>query len=135
MSNSDFEDKNIVILWLTDMKNNIEYKSFVKFTDNFFFFFPKIFTSISIIINYIKKIKFINTYIIITDSEPLFSDFIYGFLSNIKDFYVIPKFIMYTRQKDNESNSSNNCFYNYGGKKSSFDDIFTFIKKEQEISN
>ena len=135
MSNSDFEDKNIVILWLTDMKNNIEYKYFEKFANNFSKCNSKIFTTISIIINYIKKIKFINTYIIITDSEPLFSDFIYGFLSNIKDFYVIPKFIMYTRQKDNESNSSNNCFYNYGGKKSSFDYILLFIKKEQEITN
>ena len=135
MSNYDFENKNIVILWLTDIKNNIEYKYFEKFANNFSKCNSKIFTTISIIINYIKKIKFINTCIIITDSEPLFSDFIYGFLSNIKDFYVIPKFIMYTRQKDNESNSSNNCFYNYGGKKSSFDDIFTFIKKEHKISN
>ena len=63
----------------------------------------------------------------------MFTNFISNFLSNIKDFFVIPKFIIYTREKNHENININDSFYNYGGKKSSFNDIFDFIKKDLEI--
>ena len=133
MSNDEFQNIQIIILWLTDRKNNREFLSFQMASNNFSNSITKIFTEINKMINHIKKIKFINTYIIITDSKTLYSNFIDEFSKNIKDFFVIPKFIIYTRQKNEENDNINNSFYNYGGKKSSFNDIFDFIKKDLEI--
>ena len=79
MSNNENKKIKIFIFWLTDKRNNLEYKSFVKLANNFSDCDPKIFTTISIIINYIKKIEFINTYIIITESEPMNTNFFPNF--------------------------------------------------------
>ena len=91
MSNNENKKIKIFIYWLTDKRNNLEYKSFVKFANNFSDCDPKIFTTISIIINYIKKIEFINTYIIITESEPMNTNFFSEFFKGNKKYLCYSK--------------------------------------------
>ena len=57
MLNDEFKNKKIIISWLTDKENKIEYRAFDKFVNNFSDCGTKISSSISIIINYIKKLN------------------------------------------------------------------------------
>ena len=122
------------IYWFTDKRNTIENNSFTKLVGKFSDCFSQIYSSINIIMNEIAKIAFINTYIIITEST--YKDFIGEFKKKMREIRVIPKFIIYTRDKSYKRvNNTNNSFFNYGGKFSSFDDIATFIQNDQIISN
>ena len=88
-------------------------------------------------LKYLKTIKFKETIIMI--SGRLYIDFINKFKSNLKDIYVIPKFIIFTGNKekflnynkDNEHNMNiiNHSFYNFGGIKISFDNVYKFVTK------
>ena len=53
--------------------------------------------------NNVKKIFFKNTYIIITES--VYENFITEFLDKMNEINVIPKFIIYTRQKSNKNSN------------------------------
>ena len=87
-------------------------------------------------LKYLKSIKFQETIIII--SGRLYIDFINKFKSNLKEMYVIPKIIIFTGNKekflnynkDNKNNMDiiNHSFYNFGGIKTSFNDIFKFVR-------
>ena len=84
----------------------------------------------------IKKIKFEDTYIIVSGS--FYQDFILNFKNNLKDFYVIPKIIIFTWDKNlfleknaNIKNIIEDSFYNLGGIQTFFDEIyFDFLLKK-----
>jgi len=87
-------------------------------------------------INYMKKIKFEETKVIIIDT--LFSEFITSFKENLLDMYFAPKIIIFSNDKHKfiESNKNyqdkNNEFYKYGGVVNNFDDIKKFIEKNDK---
>ena len=94
----------------------------------------KCFKKIEIGIKYIKEIKFEVTNIIL--SGRLYIEFIKKFRDEIKDIYIIPKIIIFTKDKNeflkhnNEyKNYIDNSFYNLGGIKTVFKDIKDFILK------
>ena len=129
--NQNLEIVKIYIYWLTDQRNNIEYKSFQNMVNNFKYCSSKIFTSIDIIINNVTKIFFKNTFIIITES--MYENFISKFFEKIIEINVIPKFIIYSREKSYQNNNNNKSFYQYGGKLSSFKEILNFIQKDNIV--
>ena len=133
---NDQKEKELYILWLTDRKIYEENNTFLRVKNKFPTCEPKIYYTINTMIQYIEtNIYFINTYIIITDVGTLYKDFIEAFTDKMKAICVIPKFIIYSRDNSIHNNSGNHSFYNYGGKHSSFDDIFTFIQNDQIIQN
>ena len=85
-------------------------------------------------INYMKKIKFEETKVIIIDT--LFSEFITSFKENLLDMYFAPKIIILSNDKFIESNKNyqdkNNEFYKYGGVVNNFEDIKKFIEKNDK---
>ena len=133
IQHQDPKDNLLHIFWVTDNKIDEEYESFSISSKYFKKYKPQIFKSVKIIMNKIEKIEFENTYIIIT--ENMFEEFISEFLNKIIEIKVIPKFIIYTRDKTSEKNNNNNSYYKYGGKHSSFKEIFDFIKKDLIIQN
>ena len=85
-------------------------------------------------INYLKTLRFEDTKIIICGR--LYSEFVNTFKKNIIEMYVIPKIIVFTRNKEKfiEFNpdyyDSNNKFYNFGGIAIVFDEIKKFLNNE-----
>ena len=80
-------------------------------------------------IDIINKIKFEDTYIIVSGS--FYQDFILNFKNNLKDFYVIPKIIIFTWDKNlfleknaKIKNIIEDSFYNLGGIQTFFDEIY-----------
>ena len=71
--NQNLENVKIYIYWLTDQRNNIEYKSFQNMVNNFKYCSSKIFTSIDIIINNVTKIFFKNSFIYIKIKSHIFN--------------------------------------------------------------
>ena len=79
----------------------------------------------------IKAIRFIETIIIVSGS--LLDNLIQKFKENLKDIYVIPKFIVFTSAKRVLSDEIlKEKFYLYGGVKTSFEDIRKFIFLDSE---
>ena len=129
-NNNNSENVEIYIYWLTDNRNIIEYKSFKNMVKNIKNSEPNITTSINILISKISKIYFKNTFIIITES--IYENFISKFLEKINEINVIPKFIIYSREKSYQNNK-NKSFYKYGGKLSSFNEILNLIQKDNIV--
>ena len=81
----------------------------------------------------IKKLKFLETTIIISGS--LYTEFIKKFEENLTDIFIIPKIIIFTLNKEKflENNKiyndKYNSFYNLGGIQTSFTDIKNFLLK------
>ena len=85
-----------------------------------------------------KTINFEQTFIIIC--EKLYKDFIEKFKENLKDIYVIPKIIIFTRNKEklinyNKEINYNHPYYNLGGIKTSFEEVKNFILNSEEINS
>ena len=89
----------------------------------------------------IKKIRFRDTYIILGGS--FYQDFILAFKENLKKFYVIPKFIIFTWNKNifleknkNIKHIIEDSFYNLGGIQTFFDEIiYDFLTKKNGKKN
>jgi len=95
----------------------------------------KCFKNVDDAMDIIKSIKFESTKIII--SGRLYIQFIKKFLDEMNNLYVIPKIIIFTRQKDlfiesNKENEDiiNHPFFNFGGIRIVIDDIIKFLKDE-----
>ena len=95
---------------------------------------------INIAFNYLKYVKFDKTIIVIKGE--LYIEFIKQFNKNIRDIDVIPKIIIFARNKNDYLGEnieykkySENSFYNLGGIKNSIDDINDFIFKTPHIEN
>ena len=120
------------LIWIDsniDNNENVEYQNKIKslgFTN------IKCFKTVEEGIRYIKKIKFEKTKIIL--SGKLYIEFILTFKKNIRDINIIPKIIIFTRNKDKflESNKDykniiNDSFYNFGGINNNFEEIKKFL--------
>ena len=135
---------NINIIWFDenyDNKENIKYLNELKEYHNLT---TTCFNEIEEGIKFIKKIKFVETNIII--SGRLYKKFINKFKKELKNIYIIPKIIIFTKDekeflKNNKEYNNNDIhsFYNLGGIKTNFKDIKDFIlgplkgiKREEE---
>ena len=108
------------IIWLDQKVNNEENKKFVKELEELGYKNLKLFQKVNEAIEYMKSIQFEETKIIV--NERLFSEFINIFKINIKDIYIAPKIIIYTRKKESffecnkeEYEKIGNKFYTFGG--------------------
>ena len=85
------------VIWFDenyDSKENIEYSKELEVYKNLKI---KCFKTVEEGIEYIKKIEFEETSIIL--SSRLYSDFITNFKNNLEEFKVIPKIIIFTRHR------------------------------------
>ena len=84
---------------------------------------------------YIQTIKFETTKIIL--SGKLYIRFIKKFIDNLNEIYVIPKIIIFTKNKSGflkftklNENIVNHPFFNFGGIRTSITEIISFLKDE-----
>ena len=129
MSYAIWIDENI------DSEENIEYS---KELDSLGLFNFRAFKQINEAINYMKKIQFEETKVIINGR--LYAKFVEIFKENILDLCVAPKIIIFTRNKKtfmeyNKEFITNNLFYTFGGVVTTFKEVKKFIKKQNESKN
>ena len=100
--------------------------------------FFKLFKNIETAIEQLKYIEFKETKLIISDN--LYTEFIKSFNENISDMYIVPKIIIFTKNKENfikfnTDNNHNYKFFSYWGLATSFNEIKDFLtnKEKQEI--
>jgi len=121
------------IIWIDPKVDNEEIKSYLKELKNFKNTKISSFKSVMESLTFIKKIKFSETFIIISGS--LYTDFIEKFKENLKNIFIIPKIIIFAPNKEQfvenniNYNSKYNSFYNLGGIHISFEDIKNFLLK------
>ena len=133
------------VIWFDenyDSRENIEYSKELEVYKNLKI---KCFKTVEEGIEYIKKIEFEETSIIL--SSRLYSDFITNFKNNLEEFKVIPKIIIFTRHRaeflkynKEYENYIDNSFYKFGGIKVAFSEVKDFIlgltiKKFTETQN
>jgi hypothetical protein len=125
------------VIWIDpniDNKINIQYQKELKAMS---YLKLQCFNNIDDALIYIKTLKFIETKIII--SGKLYIQFINLFIKNIKFINVIPKIIIFTSNKNlfienniNHKNIINHSFYNFGGIKTTFDEIIQISLQKGE---
>ena len=91
------------IIWVDSNVDNEENSKYQKELESIWYIKLKCFKNIKDSINYIKQIKFVETKIII--SGRLYIEFIDTFIKNINNINVIPKIIIFTKNKDNIINN------------------------------
>ena len=82
----------------------------------------------------IKELRFIETYIIV--SEKVFHDFVIAFNNNLKDIYIIPKIIIFSKNNNQlllPDNIKNKLFYTFFGVRTSIEEIKEFIDSQKEL--
>ena len=116
------------VIWIDPYYDYSEKKNYIEELDSFWYLKIACFKTVKEAINYIKCIDFVETKIII--DEKMYIKFIKSFIENLKDIYIIPKIFIFTKQKElfiqnNKKylNFINHSFYNFGGIKTSFDEI------------
>ena len=118
-----------IIIWIDPNINNKENTKYLKQLESYKNKKVHPFNNISDALEQIKKIKFEETYIIVSGS--LYSEFIKKLKENIRDIYVIPKIIIFTLNKEKFLNLNEdykeNSFYSLGGIETSFDGIKSFL--------
>ena len=132
------------VIWIEPDIDNIENQNYLKKLQTFGSLKIRCFNNVNESISLIKSIKFIETNIII--SGTLFIEFRKKFEENIRNIYIIPKIIIFTKDKqkfveETKISDLNNCFYTFGGIHTSFKEIIKFIinpikkkkNKEEEI--
>ena len=132
---------NSNIIWIDPNIDNTENAGYRKEMNSIGFRKVKCFKNIKEAIDYLKQIQFEETKIII--SGKLYIKFLDIFIRNFNEINVIPKIIIFTRQKklfinQNEKYKEyiNHSYYNFGGIQTSFIEIKNFIlNKNQEKSS
>ena len=125
--------ENIVnVIWIDQNYNNEENKLYLKELEAYNYLDVKCFINVDEAIKYIRKIEFKETNII--TSGKLYINFIEKFKENIKNIYVIPKIIIFTKNKDeflkyNDEHKKyiDDPFYNLGETRIYWKDIKDFI--------
>ena len=139
-SSSQLKGKNSFnLIWIDANINKGENKYYVDVFRKIYSLSPKLFEKVDEAINYLKKIKFEETKIIISGS--LYSDFLEKFKENISHMFCAPKIIIFTGSKEKfaeynpEYFDDENQFYHYGGVVTYFDGVkdFVFTKKKEQI--
>ena len=133
MSSQDYKYANQFILWLRTKRSLEDEIAFDKFKKVFSNRCVKSFDKIEDLMKFIKNILFKDTYLIITDT--VFKDFISIFYQQMKDIYVIPKFIIYSKNSSYLNTKIDNKYHDYfefGERQTSFIKIAYFIKNLEE---
>ena len=124
----------INVIWIDENYDNEENNIYLNELKSYFNLIVNCFKEVEKGLEYIKKIEFEETNIII--SGKLYIKFIKNFKKYIKDIYIVPKIIIFTKSKSEfvkknieHKNYFNNSFYNLGGIKEKFEDIKNFIFK------
>ena len=122
------------VIWFDENYDNEENTGYINELKGYHNLKIKCFKDIEEGMKYIKTIEFVETNIII--SGRLYGKFIDKFKEELKDIYIIPKIIIFTKNKDTFLKNNNeyknyidNSFYNLGGIKTIFKDIKDFILK------
>jgi len=130
------------VVWINPFMDDDENIRFVKELENTGYLRVRCFKKIDEAINYIKSIRFEETKIIVNGK--LYIQFIEKFIDNLKDIYIIPKIIIYSKNKNKfienckeYKNIINHSFYNFDGIKTTLDEVKKFIinYKEKKILN
>ena len=133
------------VIWIEPDIDNVENQNYLEKLHAFGSLKITCFNNVDESIRLIKSIKFKETDIII--SGTLFIEFRKKFEENIRKIFVIPKIIIFTKDKqkfveDTKIIDLNNCFYTLRGIHTSFKEIIKFIinplkkkknKEEEEI--
>jgi len=156
MENLNQNNRKLIIIWIDkniDNKENQEFLNQLQFKNKQIYYDPinsginfeiykdetniiydiYEYKSIESSIDFLKKIKFKETIIIVSGS--LFVNFVEMFQKNLKDIYVIPKIIVFTSKNRDLSlpkSIKNEKFYTFGGIETSFDRIKYFIESGQK---
>ena len=137
--------KEIEIVWIdanVNNKENQKYKNaLLKDPDILSNGLVKLspFTIVSEAIEYLKKLKFVTTFII--SSGRLYPEFIKIFKNNIKDFSICPAILIFCGNaknyldfnKNNTDLLLNHPFYNSGGIKDRYHDVKEFLKDYNSV--
>jgi len=121
------------IIWIDKEIENEENQYYLSVMQNFLNLNVDYFDNIENGIEYLKKIKFEKTKIIV--SGKFYVNFIKEFKKNIKYINTIPKIVIFTRDADKfkeenikDESIINHSYYNYGGIKTTFQEIKDFLK-------
>ena len=116
------------VIWIDENFENEEAKKYRREIESIWYLKVKCFVNVKEAINYLKKFTFVETKIIINGK--FYKEFIDNFIENLKEINVIPKIIIYSKEKELfiEKNKEyiefiNHPFYNFGGIKKTFDEI------------
>ena len=129
------------LIWIDPKVYNEENESYWKDMERSGFSNIQLFDNINNAFDYIKKIKFESTKIIL--SGRIYIDFILKFKENIKDLNVIPEIAIFTGDKNKfldyiktskvSMNIINDPFYKYGKINVSYDEIKDFLRTKKFI--
>ena len=129
------------LIWIDLNVNNDENKKYIEKIRNLKQFKIFTFQNIDDAFEKIKKIEFVNTFIIIQGN--LYKEFINSFQSYENEMMIIPKIIIYFKGLKEEFENLNhdintiytNQFYNIIGMKNNFDEIIDYLKQSIKNNN
>ena len=133
----DNELNMINIIWIDSNVDNEENTSYLKSLEGIKNIKISCYKNINDALQFIKTLKFSETNIII--SGRLYSEFIKRLKDILGDIFIIPKIIIFTSNKEKflEYNKNydekKNTFYNFGGIKTSFEEIKDSLMKPIKI--
>jgi hypothetical protein len=117
------------VIWIDENIDNEENQKYVKELQTIGSLRVRCFTKVEKAISHMKYIDFQDTKVIIND-ELVYNDFINKFQENLLDMCVIPIIILFLKNNNKFNNNiqnANNSFYNYGGIKTSFQEIKNYL--------
>ena len=130
----EYDTENVI--WIDENFENDEYKGYLNELISLGYN-VQCFKNVDDGFNLVKSIKFESTKIII--SGKFYVNFIKKFVDNLNTIFVIPKIIIFTRNKErfvkfNKDNKDiiNHPFFNFGGIRTEIGDVIKFLKDEIE---
>ena len=131
------EEKKHVLIWIDKKVNNEENTNYIKYIQSDLNFQVFGFDSVKKSYEKLKKLEFIDTYIICSGKK--YIKLVEMLKKNINELMICPKIIVFTLNKekyykrnfDNKDLSLDDPFYNLGGVEDQFIDIIKFLKKEK----
>lgn len=126
-----------ILIWIDKKVNNEENTNYIKYIQSDLNFQVFGFDSVKKSYENLKKLEFIDTYIICSGKK--YIKLVEMLKKNINELMICPKIIVFTLNKekyykrnfDNKDLSLDDPFYNLGGVEDQFLDIITFLKKEK----
>ena len=130
----------IELIWVDANVNNEENQSYKEEILKLMSVNLSCFENVIESIDYLKKLKFTQTYII--SSGSLYCEFIKEFKASINELSICPKIIVFCgdkksfiqRNKNNPDISINHPFFNSGGIQDRFNEVKEFLLKKEDIS-
>jgi len=119
------------LLWIDQNIYSDENKKYADIFRSFISLKLNLFKIVDESINFMKNIKFEETIIIV--SGRLYSELIENFKQNLKDMYITPQIIVFTRDENSFLNYNKNYkdkenkFYNFCGIATQFKEIIKFL--------